>query len=254
MLKTLTLALDVLKMFTKEKQTWGGRELANELQLNHARIYRVLETLTTNGFLKKNPETKKYSLGFAIWELGTIMYDGLNVRQLIKPELERLCSKTGESVFLTILDGNEGVTLEVAEPENKVKFTVTKGSRAPLYVGASYRAILAYADEALIHSVIHDEPLVKYTNNTIASPSELEKELKIIHRNGWSLSISEYSKDIVAMAAPIFRNNEVIGSITLSGPTYRMPDERVNEYLPLLMESRDKIEKVIIDYDLQLTE
>lgn len=253
MLKTLTLALNVLKMFTREKPTWGGRELANELNLNHARIYRVLETLTTNGFLKKDPETKKYSLGFAIWELGTIMYEHLNVTDLIRPYLENLRTKTGESVFLTVLDGNEGVTLEVVEPENKVKFTVSTGSRAPLYVGASYRAMLAYADDDLIQSVLYEEPLKKYTNNTIATSEELKEELKAIRRKGWALSVSEYSKDIVAVAAPIFKNNNVIGSITVSGPTYRMPEDKVDGLIPLLFEERDKIEKVIHDYDIQLT-
>ncbi|MFK9093035.1 IclR family transcriptional regulator [Bacillus salipaludis] len=251
MLKTLDLALKVLMMFTKERPVWGGRELANELGLNHTNIYRILETLEKNRFISKDKETKKYSLGYATWELGMIMYDSLNVTKLIHPILERLKDQTGESIFLTILDRDEAVTLDVVEPENKVKFSVYAGSRSPLYVGASYRTILAYMPDEFIDSVV-DRGLVKYTKTTMTDPETLRAELDKIKDQGWAQSQGEYTPEVIAIAVPLFDKGEIIGSVTVSGPTYRMKEEKIQEYLPLLQQTRDEVSDVIRRYQLKL--
>lgn len=251
MLKTLDLALKVLMMFTRERPVWGGRELANELGMNHTNIYRILETLEKNRFISKDKVTKKYSLGYAPWELGMIMYESLNVNKLIRPILNELRDETGESIFLTILDRDEAVTLEVLEPENKVKFSVSVGSRAPLYVGASYRSILAYMPDEMVESII-DSGLVKYTKTTMTDPGELRAELKRIKELGWAQSQGEYTADVIAVAVPLFDQGEIIGSITVSGPTYRMSDEKVQEYILPLKKARDDIGEVIQRYQLKL--
>ncbi|MFO1442353.1 IclR family transcriptional regulator [Bacillus sp. Bva_UNVM-123] len=251
MLKTLDSSLMVLRMFTKEKPEWGGRELATELGMNHTNIYRILETFEKNRFISKDPITKKYSLGYAVWELGMIMYESLNIASLIRPTLKRLSDNTGESVFLTVLDKDEAVTLDVIEPENKVKFSVSAGSRSPLYVGASYRSILAFLQEEITEAII-EKGLVQYTNTTMTDPEKLRKELQLIRDLGWAKSQGEYTEDVIAIAVPLFDRDEVIGSITVSGPVYRMTDEKTNEYLPLLKEARDETAKTIKRFQLKL--
>ncbi len=251
MLKTVNLALEVLRMFTKSKPVWGGRELAHEMELNHTNIYRILETLERNGFVSKDPITKQYSLGSVVWELGTVFYDGLNISNLINPILEKLSEKTGESVFLTVLDKGEAVTMIVIEPKNKVKFSVSAGSRAPLYVGASYRSILAYMSEESREKVITGE-LVKYTGNTMTDSADLRNELSLIRKNGWAESKGEYTPDVVALAVPLLVDSTIIGSITVAGPSYRMEDEQKSNALPLLHETRDEVVEVITRYKLKL--
>lgn len=251
LLKTLDLSLKVLKMFTREMPVWGGRELANEMNINHTNIYRILETLEKNRFVSKDPVTKKYSLGYATWELGKIMYESLNVDTLIKPALDRLSEETGESVFLTILDRNEAVTLAVVEPENKVKFTVSAGSRAPLYVGASYRSILAFLSEEVIETVI-EEGFTKYTKYTVDSGEKLKEELALIREKGWAESQGEFTPDVLAVAVPLNDDFGVIGSVTVSGPIYRMTEEHKKVCIPLLMKVRDEIELIIKRYNIKL--
>ncbi len=253
MLKTLDLALRVIQMFTREKPIWGGRELAHELEMDHAKIYRILETFEAHNFIQKDPVTKKYSLGMATWELGMTMYDGLNVKQYLSPVLEKLFHKTGESVFLTILDKDEAVTIETIEPDNKVKFSVSVGSRAPLYVGASYRSILAFMPEDFIKNYFETIDLKRYTANTKTDIEELKTELQQIKKQGWATSEGEYTPDIIAIAVPLFgRDTRVIGSVTVSGPIYRMSEEKIQEYLPLLEETRDELANMIKKFPLKL--
>lgn len=253
MLKTLDLALKIIKMFTKEKSEWGGRELANELKLDHAKVYRILETFEANNFISKDPVTKKYALGFSVLELGMIKYDSLNIKELIRPILERLTRETGESTFLTALYKDVGVTLEAVEPENKVKYTVSVGSRAPLYVGASYRSILAFMSDEYIKEYFDKTELESYTGRTMTDPQKLMAELKKIKQDEWAISYGEYTPDIIAIAVPLFdKSKGVIGSITVSGPAYRMSEEKIEESLILLRKARDEVSEIIDKYQLRI--
>ena len=250
MLKTLNLSIAVLKMFTKEKPIWGGRELAMAMNMNHTNLYRILETFENNGFITKDPITKKYSLGIAIWEIGMNMYDSLNIDQLCMPILEKLKDSTGETAIFTVLNGLEALTLLKAEPVNKVKFTVSRGSRTPLYVGASYRSMLAFLNDEQVSKVI-DVPLISYTNNTMTDASEIRDELVKIRECGYAVSKGEYTADVLALAMPVFNSEEeVVGSVTVSGPTYRFTEQRISEVLEPLTQARQDVENIIRRYHL----
>jgi DNA-binding IclR family transcriptional regulator len=251
MLKTLDQSLKVLQMFTKDKPSWGVRELAQELNINHTNIYRILDTFEKHRFLVKDPDTKKYSLGFAVWELGLAMYNNFKVRELFTPLLTDLMEKTGESVFLTTFDGLEAITLDAVEPDNKVKFTASIGSRSPLYVGATYQAILAYLPENTINQVI-ELGLRPYTKDTIVDPDELRKEIEIIKKQGWAKSSGEYTPDVIAIAVPLFYNKQIAGSLTVSGPIYRMNNTAIEHDLPLLKEASLKLMHIMEKYHLKL--
>jgi DNA-binding IclR family transcriptional regulator len=250
MLKTLSSALDILKMFTREKPEWGGRELATHLQENYTKIYRILETLVNHNFLAKDPHTKKYSLGYAILELGMIKNEGINVKQVINPILEKLSIETDESVFLTVLDKDQARILDAVETKNTVKFSVTIGSTAPLYAGASYRSILAFMPEDFIEAILVPENLHKFTEHTITNPDELKAELQKIRDQGWAISQGEHSKDVMAIAVPLFIKNKIIGSLTVSGPIYRITDEKIKTFLDELLKAKDEVEEIGEKYQL----
>ena len=252
MLKTLDQSLKVLQFFTKNKPSWGARELAKEGGLNRATIYRILSTFESNRFLVKDVVTKNYSLGIRLWDLGLVMYDSLSLSKLVRPILEELMINTGESVFLTGLEGEDGLTLEAMEPDNKVTYSVSVGSRVPLYAGASYRAILAFMDRDIIKQVL-SSPLNSYTSATLTNHKKILKKLELIRENGWAQSEGEYTKDVVAIAVPLFYNHQdVVGSLTVAGPTYRLTENDIEKNLIYLKEARNKIEIVLQEHQLNL--
>lgn len=252
MLKTVDQSLKILSYFTKEKPHWGARELAKETGMNHATVYRILATFESNRFLVKDVETKKYSLGFRLWELGLLMYDNLNLAKLIRPILKQLMVDTGESIFLTGLDRNEALTLDAMEPDNKVRYSVSVGSRVPLYAGASYRSIMAFMPEEKIEEILNGE-LKAHTPHSITDPDVLRRKLVEIRENGWAISNGEYTKDVTAIAVPLFDQNEkVFASLTVAGPNYRFTENDIERNLVLLKRARDKVTTVMQKYQLDI--
>ncbi|CQR46276.1 HTH-type transcriptional regulator KipR [Paraliobacillus sp. PM-2] len=240
MLKTLSLSLEVLKMFTKDKPTWGGRELATALNQNHTKIYRILETLEGHDFLTKDTETKKYALGIAIWELGNTVANNFHINELVQPILEKLSENTNESAFLTVLDGEEGLTFAAVEASTTVRFSVSVGSRTPLHAGASYRSILAYMSPTFIDNYL-TKAITKYTDKTMVDPQMIQEDLMKIKQQGYAVSEGEYTEDVIAVAIPIFHKETVIGSITISGPKYRIQAEDIEVFIKELTQAREEL-------------
>lgn len=239
-LKTLDNALEILKNFTYSEPAWGVRELAKKLNISHSIVYRVLATFEEHGFLVQNEETHKYELGIKFWEYGIIVKEKLNVTDLILPTMESLAAETGESIFLTWLDGLEGICLEIAESSQRVKCAVSIGSRTPLYAGASNKVIMAYLPLEKQEAIIR-QGLQEYTSHTIIRPDELRRNLEEIRNQGWCYSVGEYSEEVVGIAVPLFNSRgHVTGSITVAAPEYRFPQSKVKEVVDqLLLRARD---------------
>lgn len=245
MLKTVDLAMQVLLMFTHQKNNWSGKELANAMGENYSTIYRILKTLQKREFLTYNTLSKEYALGISLWQLGQIKYESLNLEELIRPALVKLSKETDESIFFTVRRGMKGITLLAEEPSFKVKYDAEIGTSVPLYPGASYRAILAYQPEEYVEELIKGG-LQKYTPRTMTDSKMLKKELEKIRIEGYAISEGEYTADVIAVAVPIRDyENKVNCSLTISGPTYRLKNTDINHAVMLLKETALEIEKTL---------
>ncbi|RYL96781.1 IclR family transcriptional regulator [Sporolactobacillus sp. THM7-7] len=250
MLKTLDNSLELLKYFTKQHPAWGVRELAKEINMSHSIVYRILSTFENHGFMIQDPVTKKYELGIRFLEYGHIVQEKMHLPDLIYPIMKRLSEKTEESVFLTWIDGFEGVTTVIAESTQRIKFAVSLGTRTPLYVGASCKAILAYLPKETQKKII-DTGLRAFTKNTILNAEELLADLDEIREKGWSYTVGEYSDSVFGLGVPLFNHEqEIIASLTIAGPEYRMPQERIPKVLRMLQEEAKSIQNCFYQYNL----
>jgi DNA-binding IclR family transcriptional regulator len=241
-LKTLDNSLELLTYFTRANPSWGVRELAKEMNMSHSIVYRILSTFEGHGFLVQNQETKKYELGIKLWEYGAIIRDNLRISDLIYPIMQKLAEKTEESIFLTWLDGLEGICVEIAESSHKIKYALSVGTRTPLYAGASNKVIMAYLLKEVQETIIA-KGLKPKTGKTIIQPDQIAADLEKIKKEGWAYSVGEYSDSVFGIALPIFTNRrQIIASLSVGGPEYRMPEEKVAEVLSILREGRDEIE------------
>jgi DNA-binding IclR family transcriptional regulator len=248
-LKSLNQALEVLEKFTKEEPVWGLRELSKSLDVNHTVIYRILQTFENKRFLVKDEKSKKYQLGPGILSLLSTYTSMTKLSDLIIPEMEKLSEITGESVFLTWRDGQGGTTVEIVESTHNIRFTVSVGTTTPLYIGASTKSIMAFLTKSEQEKILNSE-LKKRTKKTVTSKNILLKELDEISEKGWAYTEGEYSDDVFGISAPLFnKDNDVIASLTLAGPTYRIDEQKKEDILEQLLKYTEKINEITNVFD-----
>jgi DNA-binding IclR family transcriptional regulator len=82
----------------------------------------------------------------------------------------------------------------------------------------------------------------RLTSETIVDIAELRKQIKLIQENGYAVSRGERVEGAYSVSAPLFDfRNQVVGAISISGPTNRFSDDKIVEYSGLLVKATEQI-------------
>ena len=244
-IKSVQKAIDILD-YIAEKGEVGVTELSKKFSMSKSSAHGYLNTFFKNNWIDKNDVTDKYKLGLHLFELGNFVRDGFKIREIAIPYMKKIVDKTGETVHLTLLDNGEVVYLESAQPENKLSIASIAGRRAPLYCTGVGKAILAFKSEEFIDDLLNKIELKRFTVNTITDPDSIKKNLKKKKKRGYSIDNAEHEEGVICVGVPIYNaENEVFASLSLTGPSPRIKDPKIEEYSIILKEAALEISRDI---------
>jgi DNA-binding IclR family transcriptional regulator len=241
-INSLEKGLDILSCFDLQNNTLSAQAISEHLSIPLSTIYRYLETLKAKDFLIRNGVTRNFRLGFMLFKLGNIVSSQMKLTEIVLPYMKSLSSLSEETVILTALNGWKVICLEKVEPQKLIKLSLERGRSFPLYAGASSKILLAYQNKSYIESFLKKVPLVGFTRNTITDPAQLRKELKTIHKQGYSVSDQEADLGARAIGAPIFdHRGKIVAGLSIAGPRDRINQRNRAKLIRLVKETAQKI-------------
>ena len=118
--------------------------LCAHTQLAKSTLHRILATLIHFRFVRQDPVTKRYSLGFRFLELGNILLRRIDIRKEAHPFLTALSNAIGETVHLVIRDGASAVYIDKIDSgvQGSLKMASRVGMAIPLYCSAVGKVFL----------------------------------------------------------------------------------------------------------------
>jgi IclR family transcriptional regulator, KDG regulon repressor len=240
-LSSVKNALRILRCFTMDEPEKKISDLSQSLGINKSTVSRTMSTLASEGFVYKDPETKKYRLGLSILSLGGIVNSQMDIYRESQPVLTRIVQELGETAHISVLDNNEVIYLQKVECNHPVRFLTHVGRRNPLYCTSSGKALLAHAGEDVFHAVI-EKGLEKHTKTTIIDPEKLKSHLNSIKVCGYSYSQEEYLEGVNSIAAPIYDyKGRVIAALAIVGPKQRIQQHKLKNYSKKVMDAASEI-------------
>lgn len=228
MINSLARGLRALDIMARAEGPLGVSDLAAALQIDPSSSYRLLATLERHGFVVQEAPGKKYALGYAALDLAGAVLRRLNVATLAGPHLRALVNETGESAHIAVRDGARAVFVgqEIATAILRVATTI--GSSEPAYCTAVGKSLLCELAGSDLVALFTDNGLVRYTNQTITNPDELRAELARTRARGYAVDDEELHPNVRCLAAPVRdHQGRVVAAIGISGPTARLPRERL---------------------------
>lgn len=235
----------VLALFIHGPAGAGVSEIARELSLSKAVVHRILQSLASRGFVTVDPDTREYRLGPAAVALGSRALSDVDLRRAAQPVLRRLRDDTEETTTLSELVDDTRVYLDQFESRQEVKMTVELSRPHPLHAGASSRVILAYLPAERVQRII-DAGLPALTADTIATAGSLRRELAETRRTGCAASHNERQPGASSVASPVFNvDGEVIGSLSVCGPSARFDDAAIARYAPMVMAAAEEVSRAL---------
>lgn len=230
--------IKILDSFSIKTPVLSLEELKASSGLPKATVYRIAEALCEQHILEKDSNTRLYKIGIKLFELGSLYLSSMNLKDVAFAEMERLHVLTGETVHMGMLEGTEVISIEGLESTHSLHTSLFIGKRAPLHCTAIGKALLAFLPEVEREKIIDSLQLTPFTSKTITEKAELREELSRIRATGIAVDVGEHDEGIVCVGATIQDGTgNVVASISISGPEFRMLNTTLEQYSSLLLDT-----------------
>ena len=229
----------------------GGRtlvDLARDLRLPKNSVFRITTTLLRNGYLDRDPESRRLALSRKVLALGYGSASGGSlVRSALGP-MEELRDAVRETVVLSLLVDGVGFVLDQVQGTHPFRFVAEPGARQPLHASASTKAILAFLPEDERDALLGRAKPARFTPRTLTSPKALLEELRRIRRQGFALDREEHMRGVHCAAAPVLdRRGYPAAAITVTGPVDRLPEASLEAVGRKVREAAAKVSRKLQD-------
>jgi DNA-binding IclR family transcriptional regulator len=217
-------------------------QICRTTSLPKGTAYRLLAGLAARRMVIKDPLTANYALGPGLLRLVQGAFLGIGmIATLGRSALERLAATTQETVALHVPAGVERVCIdEVASPQ-VIRYTSGVGSSAPLHVGSAGKVLLAFMEDGERERSLQ---LLEGAADEEAPHGSLRDTIAQAAADGFAISTSERVEGASAISVPV-RSDVLLMSMSVLGPTQRLPQSLLLEYLPALRETAGEIAAIL---------
>lgn len=242
--RTISRAIAILEAFDETKLELGVTDLSRLTELDKATVYRLLSALQQGNLIEQDPDTAKYRLGFGLVRLAGLALQNLDLPRIARPHLQELADLSQETVNLSVMvEDSTVVNIDRVASPRRVRNMGWIGREMPIHAVSGGKVLMAYLPEERLNEIL-DQPLPRFTPSTITDPARLREHLHEVRRVGYGIAEQELETGLSAAAAPIWNSEQkVVASISVSGPSFRLPTERLIELGKATKQTADRISK-----------
>ena len=245
MVPALERGIRILELLSRHPEGLLMTEMSS-LSLPPASLYRMLTTLLELGYVIRDG-ADRYHTGRKLLTLG---FRGADESVLLERSLgpmRELRNRTGESVMLGVLHGEEGVVIGSVISDQAVCVSIRIGHHYPLHTAAPAKAMLAFLPdrerEALLRRIVY----TKFTERTHPDAESLERELQEIRRSGIAYDRGEELRELRCAGAPIrSANGYPVAALWIGGPESRLDETTLRRYGTEVRKTAEEIQSYLV--------
>jgi DNA-binding IclR family transcriptional regulator len=240
-IQTIQRAGVILRCLMESDTELGVNFISRQVGIHKSTVSRLLSALGKERFVEQNPESGKWRLGLGLLGLAGAVLERIDLREAASIPLRTLVSQTQETINISVLDGNECVNVESIRSPKAIQYAGRLGRRTPLHCTSTGKVLLAFLTSEE-RDVLLPDRLLSCTKKSIADRPALEQALEQVCEQGYAVAHEEFEEGLSSIAAPI-RNHtgQVIATVSISGPTYRMGPGRSEEFVKPLLDAAMEI-------------
>ncbi|WP_200308148.1 IclR family transcriptional regulator [Streptomyces adelaidensis] len=234
--------LAVLKELARYPDGVGLEELTRAVGSPKPTVHRALGALRRAGLADQDARGR-YGLGDEFLRMAFAHHEARPEHVRIRPVLEALAHRFGETAHYAVLDGHEVVyRAKVDPPTGAVRLTSTIGGRNPAHTTAVGKLLLTGRLSTLeeVEAWVGDAPLERRTPRTRCTAADLHRELEFTRERGYGVDDQENETGVNCLALPVHLTSPTVpsGAVSLSALAYRTP-------LAALVDALDEIRALL---------
>jgi DNA-binding IclR family transcriptional regulator len=184
---------------------------------------RYLRQLVAHGWLERDKETRTYSLGARLVEIGKAARIAHPLRQAVLPYMQDLLSEFDETVNLAVHQAGEIVIIEALESRRSIRRGASVGDRDDWFVSSLGKSIIAHMSEGQVLALLAARPPKRLTEHTLVTQEAILADLETVRTRGYALDDEEAEIGLKCVGVPLRDyHGQVTHALSISGPTDRM--------------------------------
>ncbi len=238
-------AVRILKAVASAGKGIGLVELCSQLELSKPTVHRMLSALISEGLVIQDPVSRSFEIGPEAGALAAQSFHRPDLRSLARPILESLADKVGETATLEVPIGDEMLILDEVDGGHIIGARTEVGARWPMHATSTGKAVLANLGPDELDSRLTGSR-EQLTSSTITAADELRTSIKAAGKKGYAVAVCELQPDFSAVGAAVLDSTgRVIASLSVGGPSERLPRKRLSELGELVREAADELSRLL---------
>jgi IclR family acetate operon transcriptional repressor len=203
--------------------------------------HRILNTLKAGGFVQDDDQGR-YLIGVQAFRTGSAFLRNRKMVDVGRGTMRHLMEASGETVNMGIENDGYIVFVSQIESHQSIRAFHRPGARGPMHASSLGKAILASLTDEALSQRLHHVGMPRFTKHTIVDPDTLLADLETVRKRGWAIDDQEQSEGLRCVGAAVHNEyGEVMGAISISGPTVRVTEERLGELGPMVKRAAREI-------------
>lgn len=231
-IQVIERAMRLLDALAHQSDPVALKDLAATTGLHTSTAHRILNDLVAGRYVER-VDSGMYRLGMRLLELGSLVKGRLDVREAAIEPMRELHKLTGQTINLSLQQGDEIVYIERAWSEcSGMQVVRAIGGRAPLHLTSTGKLFLSVSDARQVRAYAMRTGLAGTTRNSITQSDVLERELALIRRLGYSRDNEELELGVRCIAAGVYDDTGALqAGLSISAPADRLRDD----WIPIMM-------------------
>ena len=216
-IQVISRAAGILRLLGRETDGLSLGQIAKSVALPRSTVQRVVAALAVEGFISTEKGNGGIRLGPEILSLAQATASDMKDR--LRPVMKRISEETGETVDLSVLDGNKMLFVDQIVGSQRLRAVSSIGETFPLTTTANGKAALACLQREHAEELIVAEIEGRGSNSRTAG--EILDEIEQIKDGALAKDENEHSDGICALGFAITDSNGDVFAVSTPVPSTR---------------------------------
>jgi DNA-binding IclR family transcriptional regulator len=216
------------------------KDIAGGLNMEVAKVHRLLKTMTLLDYIQYDEETRRYQLGLKFYSISYHMLKSNPLISASRDDMEWAASQLYETINLGILTPDCTDMVHIYRLDGNaeaVRVDSPLGASRPAQSCGLGKCMLAFRPLGEQQSIAKRIDFVKYTENTIDSIDALLEELSRIRAQGYAVDDGEFDLQLYCIAKPIFSKSGTVEAAISVSALRPCSEEQIRQFIEVIGEA-----------------
>lgn len=219
--------------------------LSRKIGLSKPAVYNLMSSLIAEGLVSRD-EVGGYRLGWTTFELATRVEAAQRIARAGREPMRRLATSVAGAILLSVPDRDHVLYVDRRQADPNFQTIAAVGRRSPLHATASGKALLAYASDRQLATVLSG-PLPASTTTTIVDPASLAREIHRVREHGYAMCWGEREPMLSSVAVPVLGPaGQTLAALAVATSTERLRKGSPGRLVDRLRGAADELSRAII--------